>query len=560
MKRNLLIFLVSFFLLSSSGRGQQLKYFEPFDSLSSDCNFHPVGKINNKYLALKLFATELPKLLIFNDSGSQVAEQIISIPELKNTAFPRFLVSHDSWTIVFQHQDSNTIYLASALFNESGELLQLYPRVDSSRVDKLGNASFYNYSVSVDRKKIISYRMILGLKPDKILIDFITFSSDGKEAERGRHYIPFRTELQEITSMFHHTDGESYFAIFDKPNDTKLSVKTNVYRLTNTPGDLHVKQIDFKASKPVQIVFVSNTISNELIFASLYSDHNLAGIKGLLITKIDIERKSANASTTKIPFVKARKGEWNIGKGNVKLGYKESRGDLLAISKCAILGKSGELTILFQNTQRTTKGNFQQQINSNTTYPGRDNITPSQDFDLLRDHIRTVETAPNRQGGSIFVRNVGIAPVSNRDILGSAILSENYTYHAQDISNSWGSVSNSPNPTIHVEHVQLQLDKYLNPLGKGKLSLNIPVSMPFASGYIANERELVILNYIPSGDNSLTLELFDADNPPYRALLSNKSGYKPFYGETFGYGGGKEILTFFTTADDTKIGLAIVSW
>ena len=567
MKRILLIFLVSFCLLSTSSRGQQIKYFEPFDSLSSDSYFYPVGNINNKYLVLKLYATELPKLLIFNDSGSQVAEQIISIPELINTVIPIFLISQNNCTIIFQHQDKNTIYLATARFNERGELLQPYTRLDSTRTDILGNASYYNYSISSDKKKISLYRMILGLQPDKILINYFAITSDGKETEKGSHYIPFRKELQGITSFFQHTDGKTYFAIYDNPSDRKISAKTSIYQLSNTAEDLLVKEIDFKASKPIQPVFATNTTSSELIFASLYRDHYSAGIKGLLITKIDLKRISADPSTTIIPFTKTKNGEWNIGKDNVKMGYKESRGDLLGISNCAMLSKSGELTILLENSyyskKRIKNGYFPQPPSSNITVLGRDNITPSQDFDLLRDHIRTVGSPTNPQSanaGSIFVRNLGIAPVSSRDIWGSVTLSENYTYHAQAISINSGTVSNSTYQTIQKELIQLQLDKNHKPLRKGKLSVNYPSSMPFVSGYIASQREFTILNYIPNTDYSFTLEFFDGENPPYRALLSNKSGYKPFYGEAFGYGVEKEILTLFTTVDDKKIGLAIVNW
>ena len=56
------------------------------------------------------------------------------------------------------------------------------------------------------------------------------------------------------------------------------------------------------------------------------------------------------------------------------------------------------------------------------------------------------------------------------------------------------------------------------------------------------------------------MEFFDADNAPYQALLINKDGNKPFHDETFVYAGEKKILTLFTTADNKKIGLAVVSW
>jgi hypothetical protein len=96
---------------------------------------------------------------------------------------------------MFQHQDKNTLYLAMARFNESGMSLQPYTRLDSARVD-LGNAAYYNYSISADKDKIILYRMIAGLQPDKLLMDFFTIPSGGKQIERGSHYIPFNNKFR----------------------------------------------------------------------------------------------------------------------------------------------------------------------------------------------------------------------------------------------------------------------------------------------------------------------------------------------------------------------------
>lgn len=570
MKKNLLFFLLDLILLTSSGKGQEIQYFQPFDTISSDSYFYPVGNINNKYLVLKLFATEQPALLIFNDSGRQVAERTIPVPELRNTVIPRILVTADSWTLVFQHLEKDLLYLAIARLNENGDLLQPYTRLDSSRVNKLGNSAYYSFAVSADKKKIILHRMILGLQPDKILVDFFAITSDGKETEKSSHYIPFRKELQEITPLFQHTNGRSYFATFDKADNTKLSATTIIYQFAVGAKDLFVKEINFTAAEPVKPVFVSNTLSNELIFASLYHEQYSAGIKGILISKINLERIAEDASTTIIPFTKTKNGEWNIGKGTARLGYKESRGDLLEIINCAMLGQGGNLTILLENrytfSQRNTQSvqsDFPGQHNNSITILGRQNITPSQDFDLLRNHLSGIGTSNEQRPGNghIFVGNLGIAPVSTWQISGgdfSELLSEQHTYHVQAIPNNSGS--NSATRAIQQEHVELQLDKYYKPLRKGKLAVNYPPATPIVSGYIAGQHELAILNYIPGSNYRFTLELFDGANPPYQALLSSKNGYKLFYGETFGYGSEKKVLTLFSTADDKKIGLAIISW
>jgi len=570
MKRILLIPLLILCLLYFPGKGQQINYFKPFSTLSSDSYHYLVGNINNNYLVLKVFEKDLPKLLIFNDSGQQVAEQVISIPELKNNVVPKFLVSQDSWTLVFQHQIMNTLYLAMARFTESGEMLLPYTRLDSTSIDNLGNAAYYNFSVSADRKRNILYRMIAGLQPGKLLMDFFTITSDGKQIERGRHYIPFNNKLQDITQLFHHTDGKSYFAIFDKLHDTELPAKTIIYQLATNQKDLLIKEIDFKTSKPIKPVFVSNTSSRELVFASLYHDNNSSGIKGILINKIDLENKLAGAVPNLISFAETKNGELEIENGTVKLRYKESRGDLLDISNCAMLGSEGKLTILLENRYKfipgktqLTQGDFPQQPTYNAIVMG--NITPSQDFDLLRNYLGTVETNVGITGsnGSTYVGHTGIAPSLPQNIMGggiSAILSNNYTYHAQTIPNFSSSSSSSPSLAIQQEHIQLEFDNNYSPLQKGKLTVNYSSDMAFTSDYFANQRELTILNFIPYSNYNFSMEFFDADNAPYQALLINKDGNKPFHDETFVYAGEKKILTLFTTADNKKIGLAVVSW
>src|SRR6185436_704025 len=137
---------------------------------------------------------------------------------------------------------------------------------------------------------------------------------------------------------------------------------------------------------------------------------------GILINKIDLENKFAEATTNINSFSETKNGELEIENGTIKLSYKESRGDLLDIRNCAMLGSEGKLTILLENRYKfipgktqLTQGDFPQQPTNNAVVMG--NITPSQDFDLLRNYLGTVETNAGITGsnGSTYVGHTGIA-------------------------------------------------------------------------------------------------------------------------------------------------------
>jgi len=565
MKQLLPILFFCFSFISLNSLGQVIKYYQPFDTISSKSNFYLVGNMHDKQLVLKLFAEDLPKLLIFNDSGYLEAQHVISIPQLKNTVIPKILIDENNWTIVMQYQEANNIYVATATLSENGTLLEPYTRIDSSRIDKLGDGAYYHFLISTDKKKTILYRMMLGLQTDKLLMDYLAVTPQGKITERGSHYISYNKNSENITPLFQHSSGETFFAIYNKPENLKSSSKTRIYQLTTSISELLVKEVDFKVTKLIHPVFVSNSMEHELSFVSLYNEQGSTSIKGLVITKINLDRKMGNPSVNIHPFKKTRKGEFYLGDRRIKLGLNEMRDDVININSCSFLGPDKKLTIVFENrysymSSKMKSENFDPRSQGTIAVMGQSNLAPSQEFDLLRNYASTVNTSNylSPGSGSFYTLGLKTAPVSTQYILGgpfSEILSDRYTYGFQPLPNS------VEHNVIQHDRTQLQFDNNHNPIRKDKLTIKYSSpQIQVESGNIVSADELVILNYSLTNNVNISMQLFDTVNPAYQALLHNINGYKPFYGDSFSYAGNKKIYTLFTTSDNKNIGIALISW
>jgi len=449
--------------------------------------------------------------------------------------------------------------------SESGRLLEPYTRIDSSRIDKLGDGAYYQFALSADKKKIILYRMMLGLQTDKLLMDYLALNHNGKVIEKGSHYISYDNNSENITPLFQHNNGETFFAIYNKPGILKSSSKTRIYQFTTSVSELLVKEIDFKATKLIHPVFVSNSAEHELSFVSLYNDQGSTNIQGLVVTKINLVSKKGNPSINIHDFKKTRKGEFYLGDRSIKLGLNEKRGDVININSSSYLGQDKKLTIVFENrysymSSKMKSENFDPRSQGTIAVMGQSNLMPSQEFDLLRNYASTVNTPkpPSPVSASFYTLGLKTAPVSTQYIMGgpfSEILSDRYTYSFQPLPQS------VEHYVIQHDRTQLQFDKNHNPIRKDKLTIRYSSpQIQVESGNIVNADELVILNYSLTNNINISMQLFDTVNPAYQALLHNINGYKPFYGDSFSYAGNKKIYTLFTTADYKNIGIALISW
>lgn len=281
-----------FLLISSSCIGQQTIFHKSFTKADSNNIYNLIGIVGSSYLTLGMKGDDMPEL-IFTDSatGESFIQKMDYLNPEKTVLFNVF-ARQDRITVVMQSKENNVAYVKLALLNERGVLIHPVIVADSSRVDLLGDAAYFQALASPDHRFELMYRIIGGLKENHLLVNYFYINMDGSTSPPKNYYIPFHARLQQLTNLYISSDATVYMGIYDHPENYRFGSSVNLYITKPGEESPQLTTVYLKEKKPVDILFTTDLQNNQLVLTSLYSDFYSKNVEGAIAAFINRNNNS----------------------------------------------------------------------------------------------------------------------------------------------------------------------------------------------------------------------------------------------------------------------------
>lgn len=428
------------FLLSLNTQSQLINFHTGFDSIDSSSNYSFLGKTNDRIWILKTSSKEFPSIY-FLDSNGSVHNRISLKANGLNRAFrPQAMFAGDTVSLFYQYRKGNYVYQNLLLLDLTGKMLGEIKQLDSARADILREGALMQFLPIPAARKILLYRLITGLNPGKLITDHATFTSTGTLIDKTNHTIPFDRNVQEISAIHLHTNGNAYFIIYDKPDAYRLFSKLTLYQLNSTSSNSKIRDIPYKGIKPVRPIFVKTiTPSNKLGLSSIYFEKESSIPNGVFVTETDISNSSQPVTTTYFPLQQIQNKYSKAGSFKLPVAYRPARKDRLVLY-AAFQKSNGGWDFLIENgyTITNTSSSFSSQNAANPSSTVINNYTPSQEMDQLRNQaIQNINYSSNNSTGTFQFGNQGnnnitqLGGISNNFIRNNGYLDELERMHTQ---------------------------------------------------------------------------------------------------------------------------------
>src|SRR5688572_20945782 len=262
---------------------QSVEFFEPFPKTASSHNYNLVGALGTRYLTLKTHDSAQPQLIFTDTVTKKSFAKTLDFISRENVLRFSAIPNNETLLVIIHSTEGNKAYVKVASLNDQGDLIEPIKIIDSSRTDLLGDAAYLNVANSTDDQYLLLYRVIAGLKADHLLVNYMLITKQGLTSVTKSFYIPFSFDLQQLTGFFIEPDGSVLLGVYDNDENYRLGSTVNIYRITPAEETPALSTLYLKEKKPVNIFFVKNPITGQIILTSLYRDFYSKNVEGALL-------------------------------------------------------------------------------------------------------------------------------------------------------------------------------------------------------------------------------------------------------------------------------------
>ncbi len=506
------IFLIGLFcqLFPVSASAQEMTYHEEFAPYDSLTTVFFLGKTKDRIWLFKTSPRNFPTIHLLDSTGKEQLRVSVNAIGLKRIFRPAAIFANDTVSVFYQYRSGDYVYQNVLLLDQNGKTLGNVQQLDSARTDILKDGALMQCIPIPEKKKILLYRMIMGLYPGKMIVDHSEYDYTGSLLEKTNHTINFDRTVQELSAAHLHANGNVYFTIYDKPDPYRLYSTITLYQINCITPSNKIREIPFKGFKPIRPIFVkTNNPAANLGLCSIYLEKESIIANGVLVAEVDLINKSAPVSTTYFPLQKHQNKYTKSGPFQLPVSFRPSRNDKLVLY-AAFQKAAGEWNFLLENgyniNHSNATNNFPGQSNPNSA--DVNNFTPSQEMDQLRNQaIRNINYASNNASGSFQFGNQGannITPlggVSNYFTTNNGYLDQLEKYNTQPPNTSEDRFyANEYKESQKLIHYFISADARDGVTNRLKFqSTIITKQLPLQSVKITNEQRVMIADI---GNNS----------------------------------------------------------